>query len=259
MISNVIVRLSSLSLAILLLALPARGAELQVLAAGAVQAVLPKLASSFEGQTGHVVKIAYGSAGDLAGKVEGGQQVDVVILTPPALTSLEGKGLVRPGTRANVGSVGAAVAVRAGVAAPDVSTPEALRAALLSARSVIYADPAKASSGIHFAKVLDRLGIADAANAKAHIVPTGIVGMQDLAKDTDAGLVIGVTQVVEILANPGVRLVGPLPGDLQNITTYTAALGARPEDPAAAEAFLAWLTNPAAKQAFAAAGFDVAP
>jgi molybdate transport system substrate-binding protein len=257
--SRVAVKLSSLSLAILLLALPARGAELHVLAAGAVQAVLPKLAASFEGQTGHVAKISYGSVGDLVGRTEGGQRVDVVILTPPALTSLEGKGLVRPGTQANVGSVGVAVAVRAGAAAPDVSTPEALRAALLSARSVIYGDPTKTSSGIHFAKVIERLGIAEAVNAKAHLVPTGIVGMQDLAKDADPGLAIGVTQAVEILANPGVRLVGPLPGDLQNVTTYAVALGVKPADPPAAEAFLAWLTNPAAKRAFARAGFDVAP
>jgi molybdate transport system substrate-binding protein len=259
MISRMTVSLYRVSLAIALLALPANGAELEVLAAGAVQAVVPKLAATFEGQTGHIVKLTYGTVGDLAGKVEAGERADVIIITPPALTSLEGKGRVRPGTQANVGSVGAAVAVRTGVAAPDVSTPEALRAALLSARSVIYADPTKASSGIHFAKVIERLGIADAVKAKAHIVPTGIIGMQELVKDTGAGLVIGITQVTEILPNPGVKLVGPLPGDLQNITTYTAALGSNPGDWAAAEAFLKWLTNPAGKQAFAAAGFDVAP
>ena len=90
-------------------------------------------------------------------------------------------------------------------------------------------------------------------------MPTGIAGMEDLAKDTGAGLVVGITQVTEILANPGVKLVGPLPGDLQNITTYAALLGARPADLSAAEAFLAWLTGSAAKQAFAAAGFNVAP
>jgi molybdate transport system substrate-binding protein len=257
--SRITIRLWSVSCAVAALALPARGAELEVLAAGAVQAVVPKLAATFEGQTGHMVTFTYGTVGDLSGKAQAGQRVDVIILTPPALTSLEGKGLVRPGTQANVGSVGAAVAVRAGVVAPDVSTPEALRAALLSARSVIYADPTKASSGIHFARVIERLGIAEAVTAKAHIVPTGIVGMQDLAKDTGAGLVVGITQETEILSNPGVTLVGPLPGDLQNITTYTAALGAKPADPAAAEAFLAWLTNPAGKQAFAAAGFEVAP
>ena len=246
-------------LALALLALPARASELQVLAAGAVQAVLPTLATTFEGQTGHTVKVSYGTVGDLVGKIQAGQRVDVIILTPAALTSLEGQGLVRPGTQANVGSVGAAVAVRVDAAAPDVSTPEALRVALLSARRVIFADPTKASSGIHFARVIERLGIAEAVKAKAHIVPTGIIAMQDLARDTGPGLVIGITQVTEILPNPGVKLVGPLPGDLQNITTYTAALGAQPADPAAAQAFLTSLTNPAGKQAFATAGFDVAP
>ena len=248
-----------ISLALALLALPARASELQVLAAGAVQAVLPALATTFEGQTGHTVKVSYGTVGDLVGKIQAGQRVDVIILTPAALTSLEGQGLVRPGTQANVGSVGAAVAVRVDAAAPDVSTPEALRVALLSARRVIFADPTKASSGIHFARVIERLGIAEAVKAKAHIVATGIIAMQDLARDTGPGLVIGITQVTEILPNPGVKLVGPLPGDLQNITTYTAALGAQPADPAAAQAFLTSLTNPAGKQAFATAGFDVAP
>ena len=248
-----------ISLALALLALPARASELQVLAAGAVQAVLPTLATTFEGQTGHTVKVTYGTVGDLVGKIQAGQRVDVIILTPAALTSLEGQGLVRPGTQANVGSVGAAVAVRVDAAAPDVSTPEALRVALLSARRVIFADPTKASSGIHFARVIERLGIAEAVKAKAHIVATGIIAMQDLARDTGPGLVIGITQVTEILPNPGVKLVGPLPGDLQNITTYTAALGAQPADPAAAQAFLTSLTNPAGKQAFATAGFDVAP
>ena len=248
-----------ISLALALLALPARASELQVLAAGAVQAVLPTLATTFEGQTGHTVKVSYGTVGDLVGKIQAGQRVDVIILTPAALTSLEGQGLVRPGTQANVGSVGAAVAVRVDAAAPDVSTPEALRVALLSARRVIFADPTKASSGIHFARVIERLGIAEAVKAKADIVATGIIAMQDLARDTGPGLVIGITQVTEILPNPGVKLVGPLPGDLQNITTYTAALGAQPADPAAAQAFLTSLTNPAGKQAFATAGFDVAP
>ena len=259
MISRTTVRVWPICLAVLLVALPARGAELHVLAAGAVQAAVGRLVTTFEGQTGHTVNVTYSTVGDLVAKTEAGQPVDVIVVTPPTLASLGGKGLVRPGTQATVGSVGAAVAVRAGVAAPDVSTPEALRATLLSARAVIYADPSKASTGIHFARVIERLGIADAVNAKAHIVPTGIVGMQDLAKDTSPGLVVGITQVTEILPNPGVKLVGPLPGDLQNITTYAAALGANPAEPAAAEAFLTWLTNPAGKQTFAAAGFDVAP
>jgi len=112
MISRMTVNLYPVSLAIALLALPANGAELEVLAAGAVQAVVPKLAATFEGQTGHIVKLTYGTVGDLAGKVEAGERADVIIITPPALTSLEGKGRVRPGTQANVGSVGAAVAVR---------------------------------------------------------------------------------------------------------------------------------------------------
>jgi len=255
----VTLKLCPVALAILLLAVPARGAELQVLAAGAVQAAVVQLAKAFEGETGHSVKVTSSTVGDLVAKTEAGQRVDVIVVTPAALTRLEQKGLVRPGTQANVGSVGAAVAVREGVAPPDVSTPEALRATLLSARSVIYVDPTKASTGIHFARVIERLGIAEAVNAKAHIVATGAIGMEDLAKDSGVGLVVGITQVTEILPNPGVKLVGPLPGDLQNVTTYAAGLGATPGEPAAAAAFLARLVDSAGKRVFAAAGFDVVP
>jgi molybdate transport system substrate-binding protein len=259
MIPRITASLCAVSLVILLSAVPARAAEVQVMAAGAVQAAVTQLVTAFESQTGHAVKVTFGTVGDLVGKSEAGQRADVIVVTPAALTRLEGKGLVRLGTQSPVGSVGAAVAVRADATAPDVSTPDALRATLLAARAVIYADPTKASTGIHFAKVIERLGIADAVNAKAHIVPTGIVGMEDLAKDTGTGLVVGITQVTEILPNPGVKLVGPLPGDLQNITTYAAALAATPADEPAAQAFLGWLTSPVGRQTFRAAGFEVTP
>lgn len=250
----------AMGLGIALLALsvaPAHAALLHVLAAGAVKPVLPKLAESYRKATGSQVTAVYGSVGEMAGRLAAGESAAVIIVTPKALDELAGKGLVRGGPHPAVGSVGVGLAVRAGVTPPDVSTPEALRAALLAARKVIYSDPAKASASIHFAKVIERLGIAAQVRAKAQVAPNGIVGMQELAADTAPGLVIGVTQLTEVPLHPEVRLAGPLPGDLQNVTTYAAAVTAGTPDPAAAEALVAWLISPAGKRAFAAAGFTV--
>ncbi len=251
-------RATALACALLPLAiLPARAAELRVLAAGAVKPVMPKLAATFQAQTGHTVVFVYGAVGELASQLRSGARADLIIVTPQGLSELAGQGHVQPAPHPAVGSVGVGLAVRAGVPVPDVSTPEALRATLLAARKVIYSDPAKASASIHFATVIERLGIAAQVRAKAHVAPNGIVGMEDLAADTAPGLVIGVTQLTEVPLHPNVRLAGPLPGDLQKVTTYAAAVAARPADPAAAQALLHWIANPAAQQAFAAAGFTV--
>jgi molybdate transport system substrate-binding protein len=83
------------------------------------------------------------------------------------------------------------------------------------------------------------------------------VGMQELAKDTGPGLVLGVTQLTEVPLHPSVKLAGPLPGDLQKITTYSVAVASKTANGAPADALLAWITNPAARQVFRAAGFEV--
>jgi molybdate transport system substrate-binding protein len=237
--------------------LPAHAADLHVLAAGAVKSVMPKLSATFEQQTGHKVTFVFGSVGDMAGRLESGEKADLIIVTPAGLKALEGKGFVKAGNHPAVGSVGVGLAVRVDATAPDIGTADGLRQALLAARKVIYSDPNQASASIHFATVIERLGIADAVKAKAHVAPNGIVGMQDLAQDKGPGLVLGVTQLTEVPLHPEVKLAGPLPGDLQKITTYGAAVTAKTRNAAAAAAFLAWITNSAAQQTFAAAGFDV--
>jgi molybdate transport system substrate-binding protein len=245
------------ALALAMLAGVAKADQLQVLSAGSVHAVLPQLTQEFELDTRNYVPVTFANVGELTARIETGAPVDVMILTPAALLRLADKGLMRVGTRLDLGRVGVGVAVPVGATAPDVSTPEALKAALLSARTVIYADPTKASSAIHFAKVIEQLGIAAQVKAKAHIVPNGIVGMQALARETGPGLAIGITQITEILPNPGVKLAGPLPGDLQHYTTYSVALGAHSTNYWSGYAYMAWLSSPKGQAAFAAAGFQV--
>jgi molybdate transport system substrate-binding protein len=231
--------------------------ELHVLAAGSLHGVLPALTQQFELQTHNYVPVDFASVGELKRRIEAGAQFDVMILTPEALHEVDDRGLMRFGTRDDLGTVSVGVAVPAAAAAPDVSTPEALRAALLSARVVIYGDPKKASSAIHFAKVLAQLGISKQVAAKARIVPNGIVGMAQLAKETGPGLALGITQISEIAADPGVKLVGPLPGDLAHATKYAAALAANSRVWWTGYAYLSWLTGPEGQAALAKAGFQV--
>lgn len=139
-------------------------------------------------------------------------------MTDAAIDDLARKGIAATGTRTVLARVGIGVAVREGAALPDISTPEALKQTLLAAKSLVYVDPAKGgTSGIHFAGVLQRLGIAEAVKGKTTLLPGGYV-VELVAKGE---IELGVHQISEILAVKGVRLVGPLPRELQKITIFT--------------------------------------
>jgi molybdate transport system substrate-binding protein len=177
----------------------------------------------------------------------------VVVLTDVAIDQLEGQGLVVTGSRVDIARVGVGVAVREGAPRPDISTPEALKQTLLSAKSLVYVDPARgATSGVHFASVLQRLGIADAVKSKTILIPTGFAAEVVARGEAE----ICVHQISEILPVKGVTLVGPLPRELQKVTIYSGGLATKASAPEAARAFLAFLTRPAFKPKLAAAGLD---
>ena len=228
-------------------------AELTAMSAGAAKPAVMDLAETFRRETGHVVQFTFATVGTLQQKVAAGEMADIFIMTDAAIDDLARKGIVAAGTRTDLGRVGIGVAVREGAAVPDISTPEALKQTLLSAKSLVYVDPAKGgTSGIHFAGVLERLGIAEAVKAKTTLLPGGYV-VEPVAKGE---IELGVHQISEILAVKGVRLVGPLPRALQKITIYSAGLAARTAAPDAARTFIAFLTSPAAKSKFIAVGLD---
>ena len=231
----------------------AQAAEVNVLSAGAVRAVVTGLAEAFRQEAGHTVTLTFGPVGAVRQKLTAGEPADVLILTDAAIDELARQGAVVPGTRADIARAGMGVAVRQGAPLPDISTPEAFKQTLLSAKSLVYVDPARgATSGIHFAGVLQRLGIADAVKGKTLLWPGGYAA-EAVAKG-EAELV--VHQISEIMPVKGVTLVGPLPKDLQKITTYSAGLAARSATPEAARAFIAFLARPAFKSRFAQAGLD---
>jgi molybdate transport system substrate-binding protein len=154
---------------------------------------------------------------------------------------------------ADVGRVATAVAVRRIDAPPDVSSAEGLRAALLAADAIHMPDPAKSTAGVHFAKVLERLGLAAALAGRLRTHPNGRTAMRALA---DAGgNPIGCTQATEILATPGLRLAGPLPSGFELETIYTAAVDPRATNAAAAADFVRRLTGTDESARRSAAGF----
>src|SRR5512137_1240860 len=193
--------------------------ELNVLAAGAVEAVVRDVVGRFEKESGHTVKLTYAPVGALRDKIYAGEPADLTIVTPVIIDQLAARGLVRPDTRTDLGRVGGGIAVRKGAPRPAIGTPEELKQALLTAKEIYHADPKIATAGAYFFQVADRLGIGKEAREKGRTAGGGKVSMELMAKSTaDA---IGLTQISEILSVPEVELVGPYPGELQRMTTYT--------------------------------------
>jgi molybdate transport system substrate-binding protein len=233
----------------------ASAVELNVLAAGAVEAVVRDVVASFEKESGHKVKLFYAPVGALRDKIYAGEPADLTIVTPIIIEQLQAKGLVRSNTRTDLGKVGGGIAVRKGAPRPAIGTPEELKQALLAAKEIYYADPKIATAGAYFLQVADRLGIGEEVRKKGKTAGGGKVSMELMAKS--AAEAIGLTQISEILSVPEVELVGPYPGDLQQMTTYTGILLERTTNPAAAEAFLRFLTSPPVQARFKAQGYEI--
>jgi len=229
--------------------------ELNVLAAGAVEAVVRDMVGSFEKESGHTVKLTYAPVGALRDKIYAGEPADVTIVTPVIIEQLLVRGLVRPGTRTDMGRVGGGIAVRKGVPRPAIGTAEELKRALLAAKEIYHADPKIATAGAYFLQVADRLGIGEEVRKKGRTAGGGKASMELMAKSTAEA--IGLTQISEILSVPEVELVGPYPGDLQLMTTYTGILLERTPHPAAAEAFLRFLTSLPVQARFRQQGYEV--
>src|SRR5437870_9320903 len=231
----------------------AEALELQVISAGAMRSIVTELAAAFEKETGHTVKLTFGTVGVIKAKLAEATPVDVVIMTDEAMQDMTRQGAVVQGSWTAIGRTGIGVAVRDGAPKPDIASPEALKQTLLSAKSLVYVDPAQGgTSGIHFAGVLQRLGIADAMKSKTTLVPGGYPA--ELVAKGEVGLV--AHQISEILPVKGVTLVGPLPKELQKVTVYSAGLVTRATAPDAGRAFIAFVARPSFKAKFAAAGLD---
>jgi molybdate transport system substrate-binding protein len=229
-------------------------AEIKVLSAGAMKAMVTELGAEFTRETGHTLALTTGTVGQLRDKILAGEAADVVVMSDTAIDQLIGQGHLARGSRVDIARTGIGVAVREGAPKPDIATPEAFKQALLSAKSIAYVDPASgATSGIYFASVLQRLGIADAVKSKT-VLRTGGGYVAELVARGEAEL--AVHQISEIIPVKGATLVGPLPRDLQKVTVYSVALPARGTTTEPAKAFVEFMARPAFKARLAAAGLD---
>jgi len=237
-------------LALALLLPTALGAqELRVLSGGAAKSLVEPLAASF---THGKVAVQYQPMGklveSLAASSQGGAQVDLVIVTEETLPRLQSENRVQAGAKP-IARVGIGVAVNEKAPSPDISTVEAFKRTLLAAKSVVYIDPKVGTSGKHVAEVLARLGIAGEVNAKAKLGQGGYI-VEPVGRGE---IELGIHQISEILPVKGVKLVGPLPPELQKYTTYVAA----PVKPSRLTAeFIEHLTGREARARLAAAGYS---
>ena len=230
-------------------------AEVKVLTAGAFKRVVLALVPDFEKQTDNKVIVDNDTAGGLQKRIESGEAFDVAIITPAIVDALAASSKIVPNSRVNLATVSIGVVVKEGAAKPDIGTVEAFKNALLAAKSVAYIDPASGgSSGIYVDKLLERLGVADQVRPKAKLKEGGYVA--DLIVSGEAEL--GVHQISEIVPVKGAVLVGPLPKEIQNTTTYAAGLSAAARNKKAAQALIEMFSGPAAVSVFKAKGMDPA-
>jgi molybdate transport system substrate-binding protein len=212
------------------------GVEIKMLHAGAFTQVVRAVVPEYEKATGNKVVLHRDTAGALTKLIDSGEAFDLAIMTPDAIEKLTAKGKFIAGSRRDLARVGVGVVVKEGTPKPDVATVDAFKQALLAAKTVAYIDPhAGGSSGIYVAGLLEKLGIAKEVNAKAKLIHGGAVATH-IANDVAE---LGVHQISEILPVKGIVLVGPLPAEIQNYTTYSVAVGANAKQAEAAKALIA--------------------
>jgi molybdate transport system substrate-binding protein len=233
----------------------ADAAEIKAMVSGGLAAACKDLLPQFERATGDTVVAAYGpSMGStenaIPARLARGEDADVLIMVGDALGRMIEQGKAIAGTRVDLVRSPIGMAVRAGAPKPDISTPDALRATLLNARSVAYSDSA---SGVYVGtELFARLGIAEQMKGKAKMIAAEPVALGVARGESE----LGFQQVSELLPVPGVDLVGPLPREVQKITVFSAGIAAGARKPDAGKALIAFLASPAAAPALARSGLE---
>ena len=240
--------LTLLCLAFALLPLEARAQTITVLSSNATKAVVEDLGPLFEKATTQKIVFKFGNSAELKARIEKGEAFDVAILTAPLVGELVTLGKLAAATRTDVARAGVGMAVHAQASKPDISTADALKGALVSARSIAYVG--QGATAVIMRSIFEKFGISDAMNAKTRLVASA-------AHAVAAGEAeLGFTQVSEILNVPGAMLAGPLPTGLQVYTTFQAATST-PTASSAAAAFIKFLTTPAAAAAIKTKGMEL--
>jgi molybdate transport system substrate-binding protein len=229
----------------------ARAAEITVLCSNGLRAVMQEMVPEFERASGHKVLVRYGLAAAFKQQIDAGEAFDVVVLTPPLIDDAIKRGMVTADTRSVIGRAGIGVAIRAGAPRPDIGSAEAVKSALLAAKSVGFAK--EGASGAYFAGLIGRLGVADAMGQRLKPMPTGVeVGEAVVHGEVE----LAVLPISEILPIRGAELLGPFPAEVQSYVVMTAGVGAAGKERAAAAELIRFLKSPAALPVIAKKGME---
>jgi len=229
--------------------------RLHLLCAGAAKGLVETLQARFADETGASIEGRFGAVGAMKEALLAGAECDVMIVTDALISALSSSGELLVQTRATLGSVRTGVAVRCGDPPIDVSAASSLKASLLAADGIYIPDPLRATAGIHFASVLEQLGIDATLASRLRTFANGASAMRELAA-SDLSRPIGCTQITEINYTPGVRLAGALPGEFELATVYSAAVSAKARQPELALRWIQLLSGPQTQALRAAGGFE---
>ena len=232
--------------------------DVTVLATTAMKTSFDELAPQFERASGHRLTLTFGPSLQLEKRLGEGEGADVAIVSGAGIDDLVARGKLTSGSAVAIAGSALGVAVPRGAAKPDLSSADAFKRALLAAKSIAVSKPVGGGqSGVHMAKVFERLGIAEQMAAKAKYGqggPAGLVGLIIERGEAE----IGVQQIAELLAVPGIDFAGPLPAELQSVTPFVAAIPAAAQNAHAGRKLIAFLTTPEAKRVIKAKGLEPA-
>lgn len=221
----------------LFLSVQAVAADIAVLATGATKEIILELIPQFEKSSGYKVVTTWTGTAGIRKRIGDGEVYDLIIVGAPVIDAFIQQGKVASGSRTELMKSAVGVAVRAGAPRPDIGSPEAVRNALLTAKSIGYST---GPSGDHVLSLIERFGITDQIKPKLKQVPTG-ARMETIIATGEAE--IGFQQISELIRAPGINYVGPLPSDIQKITVYSAGIHASAKQPEAARALVNALTG----------------
>jgi molybdate transport system substrate-binding protein len=217
-----------------------QAADINVLASNALKEAYLELVPGFEKATEHKVATTWAGTNDIKKRMAAGETYDLVIMAGPALDELVKQGKIVPGSRVDLAKSGVGVAVRAGAPKPDISSGDALKRALLAAKSIAYSS---GPSGVYMEGLFRRLGIADEIKPKLKQTQPGNPVGEVIARGEAE---IGFQQVSELLPVAGIDFIGPLPPDVQHITVFSGGIHTGAKEPDAAKALVRFITAPAA-------------
>jgi len=233
---------------------PAGAAEIRLLSAAVMQTVFKDIAADFERASGHKLVIDYATMGAINQRVLGGETADLIIGSTPSIVGLVKAGRINAYSQVTIAKVGVGIVASAGDPQSHIESAGDLKRALLTAKIIVYADPAGGgAAGIHVARVIAKLGIAEQLKPKIKLGAGGDVTEVTLAQGNGA---LGLTQISEIVGKPGARFVGPLPEELQNYTGIAAGTPAGVKPSEGVAAFINFLKNPASAAAMNARGMS---